>query len=120
MKPLPFEGRSILVVEDEPLIILAIAEAFEETGASLTTTNSLTHALLLAEKDGLSAAILDHVVGDGDTSLVCKRLKERGIPYVLYTGLPEITGPCAEAPRIAKPAAPGELVSALTQLLEQR
>jgi DNA-binding response OmpR family regulator len=64
-------GRSILVVEDEPLIAMDIAQLFAPTGAEITTTNTLRHALLLAEDDGLSAAMLDHSLGDGDRSLLC-------------------------------------------------
>jgi len=52
-------GRSILVVEDEPLIVMDITQAFAHTGAEMTTTNTLRHALMLVEHDGLSAAILD-------------------------------------------------------------
>ena len=33
------KGRSILIVEDEPLIVMDITQAFEGTGAALTTTN---------------------------------------------------------------------------------
>jgi hypothetical protein len=44
-----------------------ITQAFEGSGAELTTTNTLRHALLLVELDGLSAAILDHALGDGDS-----------------------------------------------------
>ena len=38
------EGRSILIVEDEPFIVLDITQQFEVTGAALTTTNTLKHA----------------------------------------------------------------------------
>jgi DNA-binding response OmpR family regulator len=101
------DGRSILVVEDEPLIALDITQAFEATGAALTTTNTLHHALILAEHDGLSGAILDHALGDGDSSKLCARLKERGIPYMIYSGFDTVGGACAGAPHIRKPAAPG-------------
>ena len=57
------EGRAILIVEDEPLIVMDMTTALEPTGAALTTTNSLKHALLLVEHDGLAAAILDHAAG---------------------------------------------------------
>ena len=70
------EGRSILVVEDEPLIVMDISQAFEATGAALTTTNTLKHALILVEHDGLSGAILDHALPDGD-SLTTLRAPER-------------------------------------------
>jgi DNA-binding response OmpR family regulator len=92
-------------------------EAFEATGAKLTTTNTLEHALILAEHDGLSGAILDHALGDGDSSLLCARLTERGIPYIIYSGLPKIEGVCAGALHVAKPAAPGQLVAAMESLI---
>jgi DNA-binding response OmpR family regulator len=111
------DGRSILSVEDEPLIALDITQAFEVTGARLTTTNTLEHALILVEHDGLSGAILDHALGDGDSSRLCVRLKERGVPYLMYSGYPTAEGACAGALHIGKPAAPGELVAAMESLI---
>jgi DNA-binding NtrC family response regulator len=90
----PLTGRSILVVEDEPLIAMDIAQAFGATGAELTTTNTLWHTLILVEHDGLSGAILDHALRDGDSSLLYARLKERGIPYIIYSGHATVKGPC--------------------------
>jgi DNA-binding response OmpR family regulator len=110
-------GRSILVVEDQPLIAMDIAQTFAPTGAEMTTTNTLRHAMLLAEHDGLSAAILDHALGDGDSSLLCARLKERGIPFMMYSGYEAIEGACKGAPHVSKPASPEVLVAAMEALL---
>ena len=88
------EGRSILIVEDQPLIVMDITKEFEPTGAALTTTNTLKHALILVEHDGLSGAILDHALPDGDSSHLCARLKERGIPFLIYSGFPTAGGAC--------------------------
>jgi DNA-binding response OmpR family regulator len=74
-------GHSILIVEDQPLIVMDITQALEDSGAELTTTNTLRHAMLLVEHDGLSAGILDHALDDGNSSLLYARLKERGIPW---------------------------------------
>jgi DNA-binding response OmpR family regulator len=111
------DGRSILIVEDEPLIAMDITKAFDGTGAALTTTNTLKHALILVENDGLSGAILDHALGDGDSSLLCERLKERGIPFMIYSGFDRVEGACACALHIGKPAAPGLLVTAMESLV---
>ena len=111
------EGRSILVVEDEPLIVMDITQAFEATGAALTTTNTLKHALILVEHDGLSGAILDHALGGGNSSLLCARLKERGIPFMIYSGYTTVEGPCKDALHISKPAADGALVAAMEGLI---
>lgn len=111
------EGHSILVVEDEPLIAMDITQAFEAAGAAVTSTNALKHALILVEHDGLSGAILDHGLADGDSCQLCARLKERGVPFMLYSGFKTVGGACAEAPHIAKPAADGVLVSAMEVLI---
>ena len=110
-------GRSILIVEDEPLIVMDITQAFEGTGAELTTTNTLRHALILVEHDGLSGAILDHALGDGNSSLLYARLKERVIPFLIYSGFSSIAEASEGVLHIRKPAAPGELVAAMETLI---
>ena len=111
------EGRSILVVEDQALIALDITQELEAAGAGVTTTNTLKHALILVEHDGLCGAILDHALGDGDSSLLCSRLKERGIPFMIYSGFATVGGACAGALHINKPAADGALVAAMAGLI---
>ena len=111
------EGRWILIVEDEPLIVMDITQQFEVTGAALTTTNTLKHALILVEHDGLAGAILDHALPDGDSSELCTRLKRRGIPFMIYSGFNTVSGACAGALHIAKPAPDGALVAAMEGLI---
>jgi DNA-binding response OmpR family regulator len=110
-------GRSILIVEDEPLIVMDITQAFEGSGAELTTTNTLRHALLLVEHDGLSAAILDHALGDGNSSVLYARLRERGIPFIIYSGYEKVEGACHGAPYISKPAPHQTLRTAVEDLI---
>ena len=110
------EGHSILVVEGEPLTVTEISNAFEATGAALTITNTLSHALVLAEHDRLSAVILGRAVGDTDGSLLARRLKARGIPFMIYTESDTVE-PCEDALRISKPAADGALVAAIERLI---
>ena len=113
-------GRSILVVEDEPLIVMDITQALEGSGAALTTTNTLRHALLLVEHDGLSAAILDHALGDGNSSLLYARLRERGVPFMIYSGYPRVEGASHGAPYIGKPASHQVLLAAVEDLIRDR
>jgi DNA-binding NtrC family response regulator len=111
------QGRSILIVEDEPLIVMDMTSCLEVTGAALTTTNTLKHAMLLVEHDGLAAAILDHSLGDGNSSALCTRLTERGIPYLIYSGHLYLDGPCSSAPHLRKPATAEALVEAVEHLI---
>jgi CheY-like chemotaxis protein len=110
-------GASILVVEDEPLIVLDISMAFETTGAHLTTTNTLKHAKLLVEHDGLTAVMIDHALPDGDGTSICTRLMERGIPFLMYSGFPQRDGPCKDAPHLPKPASHDQILDAMEALI---
>jgi DNA-binding response OmpR family regulator len=113
-------GRLILICEDEPLIALAIANAFTAVGARVTTARSQRDALVAAEDGTLSAAILDHALGDGDSSQLCARLKELGIPFVLYSGFRNLDGACGDAVHVSKPASPEVLVTTVLGLLHRR
>jgi len=112
-------GRSILVVEDEILIAMDIAQAFESAGANVTTTTTVRHALILVEHDGLSAAIMDHALNDGDSTQLCARLKERGIPCVSYSGFDPVKGADKDAPFISKPASMDTILSAVEEMLKR-
>jgi DNA-binding response OmpR family regulator len=117
MRRSALEGLSILIVEDEPLVAMDITQEFEAAGARVTTARTLEQAMILAELDGLSGAILDHSLGDGDSSRLCARLKQRGVPFVIYSGRNAVGGACKDAVHVRKPAAPEQLVAAMEKLI---
>jgi DNA-binding response OmpR family regulator len=95
-----------------------ISMAFEHTGAHVTTTNTVRHARVLVEHDGLSAVILDHALSDGDCTNLCARLNERNIPFLMYTGMEKAAeGPCKDAPHLAKPSSHAALLDAMEALI---
>jgi len=112
-------GRSILIVEDEPLIALEIVTAFQNAGAVALTARSLTEAIHLVEHDGLSAAVLDFGLGDGDADAVCARLDERHIPFILYSGYTRHGPACGGGTVIPKPARPETLIETVVGLLRR-
>ena len=91
--------------------------ALEEAGAHATMTTTVRHALILVEHDGLSGAIMDHALSDGDSTALCARLKERGIPYISYSGYAAVSGADPTARQITKPAPMHILLTALEELL---
>lgn len=116
----PLVGCSILVVEDEPLIALDVAQGLEAAGARVLTARRLSDALMMAEDPALSAAVLDHDLNEGDSSAVCNRLKERNVPFVLYSGFSKIDGACSEGELVYKPVHPQVLVVTVARLLKRR
>jgi DNA-binding response OmpR family regulator len=117
MESSTLHGRSILVVEDEPVIALDLTQAFERVGAQVIMSTTLHDAMVLVEDESLSGAVLDHALKDGDSSPLCERLKERDIPFLIYSGLSKLEGSCAAGEHIAKPQHPDMLVSMLGDLL---
>jgi DNA-binding response OmpR family regulator len=116
----PLAGRSILIVEDEPMIALDIAHSLESAGARVLISRELADALVKAEDPDLSAAVLDHGLPEGDTSEVCEVLKRRNIPFVLYSGYTKIHGACSQGVLVHKPSSPAVLVTTVAGLITSR
>jgi DNA-binding response OmpR family regulator len=114
-------GCSILVCEDEPLIALDIANAFSNAGARVVTASSLAQAFTAIEDDPPSAVILDHALSDGESSQFRECLKQRNIPFVLYSGYPGEHGAATDkAVSVSKPASPRLLITTVEGLLRRR
>jgi DNA-binding response OmpR family regulator len=80
-------GKQILVLEDEPLIMLMIEDILDEAAARFSGARTCPEALKLIENFVFDAAILDRRIGDGDCREVAQKLQEIGTPYVLATGV---------------------------------
>jgi DNA-binding response OmpR family regulator len=117
MQSTSLAGRSILIVEDEPLIALDIATAFEKAGATALTARSLVNAIHLVEHHGLSAAVLDFGLGDDDSAAVCGRLNDRSIPFILRSGYTHASDACRGGTVVPKPADPAILISTIVKML---
>jgi DNA-binding response OmpR family regulator len=119
MPMISLQGCSILVVDDEPLIALDVADALQKAGAEVETTHTIRNAVALAENKRFSAAILDQAFGDGDSSALREKLGELGVPFLIYSGL-EDRGNCNSVIQISKPATSAMLLSAVESLLNGR
>jgi CheY-like chemotaxis protein len=81
------EGRSILIVEDEPLISMMLEDFLESMGHKVRgTCDSVSQAMVAAEKGGFDLAILDVNLKGENVWPVASRLRELGVPFVLASG----------------------------------
>jgi hypothetical protein len=64
------------------------------------------------------AAVLDHGLNDTDGNVLCGRLTERGVPFIIYSGNDKPAD--FDGMFITKPALPGVLVGAVEGLLRAR
>jgi CheY-like chemotaxis protein len=112
-------GKSILIVEDEPLIALGIHAALSATGASIIAATNGADALQLIRSADISAAVLDVNLGSRDCADECRALTRRGIPFLFYTGYADapVLKSWPNATVVRKPAPPTRLVGAVMDLL---
>jgi DNA-binding NtrC family response regulator len=118
MQSTSLAGRSILILEDEPLIALDIAEAFARAGAVVVPAKSLGHAHALIEVNSLSAAAVDLRLSDGQADALCAKLTERDIPFVIHSGYSHAAQQSAVV--IPKPASPAAVIDAIAELLSRK
>ena len=80
-------SRSILVVEDEPLIAMMLEDFLETLGHTVhASCESVGDAVAQAEKGGFDVAILDVSLNGETVWPVAHKLREKKIPFVLATG----------------------------------
>ena len=111
-------GRTVLIVEDEPLIAIDLGQSFEDAGASVTIVGCLSDALAAVSAGGFSAAVVDRALPDGNSSPLHGLLEARGVPYIVVTGHsgPKCEGEGAAA-YFSKPTDPNRLVRAVEEML---
>lgn len=81
------EMPKILVVDDEPLIAMMIADWLAEQGLeTVGPAHSVSQALALLETQQADAAILDVSLGNDDCYDIAEVLSAKGIPFAFATG----------------------------------
>ena len=85
--PLTTGPATILIVEDEPMILMELAFAVEDLGATAVTATSVRKALDAIAGTKPDAAVLDFNLGRGQTcQSISDKLDELGVPFLLHSG----------------------------------
>jgi CheY-like chemotaxis protein len=80
-------SRTILIVEDEPLIAMMLEDFLDSLGHNVSATcDNVSEAMGEADKGGFDLAILDVNLKGENVWPVASRLREQGIPFVIATG----------------------------------
>jgi CheY-like chemotaxis protein len=123
---MPLKDRTILVVEDNPLIALDIAMMLEDEGALvLGPCASVDEALALIDENAgkrqIHAAVLDFDLRIGTSVRVAHLLQEMAIPFIFYTGMDPAKASALkrlDAPVIPKPSPSAFLIASLVAQLQ--
>ena len=116
----PAPRNSVLLLEDEALIAVALQDDLEEAGYEVAGPFvTCTDALSWLEAHRPDLAVLDTVLKDGPCKEVALRLTSLGVPFLVYSGLVEDMNALPElasATWIEKPATAQALLQALAGL----
>ena len=83
------EPLTILLVDDEPLILMDLEMAAEDRGIDYLSAPSVERALALidAGDPAIDLAVLDFTLLHGTDCLpIARRLQEAGIPFIIHSG----------------------------------
>jgi PAS domain S-box-containing protein len=117
------EGRSILVVEDEPLVSMDIEASLSEGGCHVVgPAGNVDSARRLIASARYDAALLDVNLADQPVDELAAALRKKGVPFAFVTGhgrdaLPE---GFTEAPLLSKPFGTEELLATVRELVGER
>jgi DNA-binding response OmpR family regulator len=115
------QGARVLIVEDDGLLLRELELILLGAGAAIAgCCRTVKEGLAVAEKDSVTAAILDVRIGRDTVAPVARQLARRGTPFMFYSGQLEDDPVLAEwAGRkfLYKPARPSAIVAALADLL---
>ena len=79
--------RSILIVEDEPLIAMMLEDFLESLGHTVAgTCDTVECALDRTDKGGFDLAILDVNLKGENVWPVASALRQRNVPFIIATG----------------------------------
>jgi PAS domain S-box-containing protein len=113
--------RSVLVVEDEPLISMELTATLQNAGfAIIGPAAKVSDALALIEGTGCDLAVLDINLGHETTELIAEHLRKTGIPFVTVSGyaLDQVPAIFHTQPLLSKPVRAEVLVRTVTRCLE--
>ncbi len=109
-----------MIVEDQALIGMSIEASLEEAGFIVVGPfMSNAQALKWLEGNTPDVAVLDLMIKDGTSLEIARELKNRGVPFAIYSGLPpkeDCPLELRNAPWLEKPVSREALVGVLEKL----
>lgn len=107
--------RTILVVEDEPLVAFDNEHALEQAGYAIAATvDDHDHAVAVIDGGGVDLVIADVALrGDKSGIDVARHARSKGLPVLFVTGHCPIDARELAVGCLAKPYAPRDLIAAI-------
>lgn len=118
--------KTILIIEDEPHIVLGLTDALEFEGFAVVSANKGKDGVQLARQEKPDAVLLDLMLPDANGFKICEELRrfDRFVPIIMLTArsqeVDKIRGLDAGADDyVTKPFSVGELIARLRALFRR-
>ena len=112
------KGLRVLVVEDEPLVMLELKDMLGDLGCTVAGSAAvLERAAHLADTLAFDIAVLDVNLGGKHITPIADAIAARGLPVVFVTGYGRAAVGEQRGEIVQKPCQPAELERALTRAL---
>jgi DNA-binding NtrC family response regulator len=114
---------SCLIVEDQALVGMAFEAYLEDAGFVPALVSSEDQAMSWLQCATPQCVILDYQLKEGVCTALARALKQRGVPFIVYSGHSRslsIADELQDVPWIEKPAAREDLIAAVIQAASDR
>lgn len=112
--------KSILVLEDEPLIAMAMEDAIREVGHIPLHCETVHDALAAVNSGDVSFAVLDLNIRGQTSEPVALSLRSKSIPFLVCSGtqIQQAAGAFTDVVQLGKPYADSELQAHILRALQ--
>ena len=85
------DNVKVLLVEDEPLVAVGVADQLAGAGAHVIGPCSTTgQAMAALDEHDVDVAVIDYVLADDNSEELQTTLERKGIPFIIVTGYPRV------------------------------
>lgn len=114
-----FQGKRVLVLEDEPIIAVLLEELIEAAGGQAECLSTLAAVQQALDRGTPDMAILDINIHNENSYAIAERLQLLGVPLIFASGYGSNGRPAnmAEVPVVTKPYGLDELEQALAEAI---
>ena len=116
-------GKRVLIVEDEPLVAMDLADHLAEAGAEIIgPVGNVSDALSLIEREKCDAALLDANLAGIPVDDIAAALTRKNVPFAFVNGYGPESLPryFAAAETLSKPFGAQQLLELAAKLLDER